>query len=247
MSSGGSTQTVNNFPEWAIPYAQDFLGRAGQVADLPYQPYEGQTVAQFNPYQTGGYNAIAQRAAQGSPVMDAASGEMTRTLSGGYLNANPYLDSMVDSAAADIRRSADATAGRSAGYGNTGLAQFTDRAVADASTRIRSEDYARERGYMQGALGMAPAIANQDYTDAQQLINAGNAFQGQDQRNLTDQYTRFQEARGYPQQQLNVLGGALGLPMGRTSTSEGGNGWGQALGTGLAAYGAYNSSQGGKG
>lgn len=241
-----SSTTVQNFPDWAVPYAQDFLGRAGQVADLPYQPYGGATVAGFNPYQTGAYNAIAQRAAGGSPVINAASGEVQRSLSGGYLNSNPYLDAMVDRSAADIRRNMQAIEGQTAGYGNTGLAEVTARAIGDASSRIRGEDYARERGFMQNALGMALPLGNQDYTDAQQLITAGNAFQGQEQRGLDDAYTRFQEARDYPRQQLGVLGGALGLPMGRTvtETETGGNRFGRALGSLLAAYGAYNSSQG---
>lgn len=247
MSSGGDTTTVQNFPDWAVPYAQDFLGRAGQVADLPYQPYEGSTVAGFNPYQSGGYQAIAARAVGGSPVADAASGEVQRSLSGGYLNSNPYLDTMVDRSAADIRRSSDAVAGRSAGYGNTGLEQITQRTIGDTSARIRGEDYARERGYMQNALGMALPLANQDYFDAGQLVTAGNAMQGQEQRQLDDTYRRFTEARDYPRQQLGTLGSALGLNMGRTETGPGTSGLGQALGAGLAAYGAYSSSQGGSG
>lgn len=246
MSGGTDTIQSNNVPEWAVPYAQSYLARAGQTADLPYQGYDGQTVAQLNPYQQAGYDAIAARAVGGSPVSDAASSEITRTLSGGYLGANPYLDSMVDRTAADIRRSADTAEARSAGYGNTGRAEVTDRAVADASAAIRGQDYARERGYMQSALGMAPTIAGQDYIDAGQLLGAGQGMQGQEQRNLTDQYQRFLEARDYPQQQLNTMGRGLGFNFGGSQQVPGANGWAQALGTGLAAYGAYNGGGSGK-
>jgi hypothetical protein len=200
----------------------------------------------LNPYQQAGYDAIAARAVGGSPVSDAASSEITRTLSGGYLGANPYLDSMVDRTAADIRRSADTAEARSAGYGNTGRAEVTDRAVADASAAIRGQDYARERGYMQSALGMAPTIAGQDYVDAGQLLGAGQGMQGQEQRNLTDQYQRFLEARDYPQQQLSTMGRGLGFNFGGSQQVPGANGWAPALGTGLAAYGAYNGGGSGK-
>lgn len=244
MSGGTDNIATSNVPEWAVPYAQGFMSRAQQTADLPYTPYEGQTVAQLNPLQQTGLNATAARAMQGSPVNDAAASELTRTLSGGYLNNNPYLDTLVAQQAADIRRSADTTAARSAGYGNTGLEEVTSRAIGDASARLRGEDYARERGYMQGAVGMAPTIANQDYVDASQLVGAGQAYQGQDQRNLTDQYQRFTEARDYPQQQLATLGRGLGFNFGGSQQVPGTNQWGQALGTGLAAYGAYNGGGG---
>ena len=179
--------------------------------------------------------------------MDAASGELTRTLGGGYLNGNPHLDTLVDRTAGDIRRSADAAEARSAGYGNTGREAATSRAIADASASIRGQDYARERGFMQGAIGQAPGIANQDYVDAGQLLSAGAGIQGQEQRNLTDEHQRFLEARGYPQQQLNTMAQGLGMNFGGSQQVPGSNPWGQALGTGLAAYGAYNGGgRGGK-
>jgi hypothetical protein len=167
MSGGSDTTTVQNFPDWAVPTAQDYLGRATQVADLPYTPYTGSTVADVNPYQMGGYQAIAARAAGGSPVMDAASGELQRTLGGGYLNNNPHLDRLVSQGQDDVMRRMDTLAARSGSFGNSGVNESTMRGLGDVSAQIRGADYARERGYMQSALGMAPTIANQDYTDAQ--------------------------------------------------------------------------------
>ncbi len=245
MSGGSDTTTVQNCPDWAVPYAQDFQNFARQVANQPYQPYEGQTVAQLNPYQTAGYDAMAARAMQGSPVSDAAARNLTDTLNGSYLNSNPYLDQVIDRSSRDVMRQFDAANARSGSFGNTGIAQATASQLGDLASGIRYQDYNNERQRQMAAVGMAPTIANQDYFDAQQLVNAGNAYQGQDQRNLTDQYQRFIEARDYPQQQLQTLGRGLGLNWGSTSTAPGSNGWGQALGAGLAAYGAYNGGGGG--
>jgi hypothetical protein len=248
LSGGSDNVTTQNFPDWAVPYAQDFLGRSQQVADLPYTPYTGQTVAQMNPYQTGAYDAIAQRAYQGSPVNDAAAGELTKTLSGGYLNSNPYLDATVNRAQGDVMRGFAPIEARSGSFGNSGLQESMGRALGDVSSQIRGQDYANERNRMVGSIGLAPQIANQDYLDADQLLKAGQGIQGQQQLNLDDTYRRFREAQDYPKEQLGTLGKALGLNYGSTSQVPGNNGLAQGLGTALALYGGYRgmSSGGGK-
>lgn len=246
MSGGSDTTTVQNFPDWAIPYAQNFQNFAQTVANQPYQPYEGQTVAQLNPYQTAGFDAMAQRAMQGSPVSNAAAGSLTDTLSGKYLDqsTNPYLNGMIDLASQDVLRNFNNAQAANGSFGNSGLQQNTASQLGNVATTIRGNAYNQERQNMLSALGYAPSIANQDYIDAQQLINAGAGFQGQDQANLTDQYNRFLEARNYPQTQLQTLGRGLGLNWG-SSTSVPSNDLAQGLGTGLALYGAYRGYGGG--
>lgn len=268
MSGGGDTTTVqqSGVPSWAVPYAQNFLNQSQQVADMPYQGYDGQTVAQLNPYQTAGIDAQAQRAYQGSPVNDAASSEVQKTLSGGYLNNNPYLSQMVNAASGDITKNYNnsvvpqltALDARSGSFGNSGVASATGQAqgqlaeqLGNVATNIYGTDYANERNRMQTAVSQAPTIANQDYVDASALQNAGNQYQQQDQKNLSDQYSRFQAAQAYPKDQLNTLGSALGLKLGgsSTSTGPGADPYAQALGAAAAGYGAYKSggsSSGGK-
>jgi hypothetical protein len=186
---------------------------------------------------------------QGSPVTNAASGELQRTLSGGYLNGNPYLDGVVNKAQGDVIRNYNDVAKpalesamvRSGSFGNSGLQQMQGAqqqqlqdSLGNISTQIRGTDYANERNRMQGAVGMAPSIANQDYTDAQALLQAGGAYQNQDQANLSDSYQRFLEARDYPKQQLATQGMGLGVNYGQQVTGPGANKTGGALGGGLA-------------
>lgn len=222
LFSGGmetSTQQTT-VPSWAQPYLAQYMSTAQNVAQTPYQAYQGQTVAQLNPFQVQGLNAQANRATAGSPVNDAASGELQKTLSGGYLNNNPYLDGIVQQAGRDVRTSLAPIEARAGSFGNSGVAEATNRALADSAMGIRANDYGQERNRMQSAVSMAPGIANQDYVDASALQSAGQGFQQQNQANLTDQYQRFQEAQNYPYKQLDTLGRGMGLNFGSTSTMQ---------------------------
>lgn len=258
MSGGGSKETsTTSLPSWAVPYAQDFLQRSQQQSNLPYQQYGGQTLAGLNPYQTAGLEATAQRAMQGSPVNGAASSELQRTLSGGYLGAgNPYMDSLVDRSQGDLIRGyqqsvipqLDMMAARSGSFGNTGVAQTGDEAqrrliggLGDISTSLRGGAYESERNRMQGAVGMAPQIANQDYVDANALQGVGGAYRAEEQLGLDDQLNRFNEQRDGSLRQLQILGGALnGGNYGSTTTGPGANRTAGALGG--AASGAMIGS-----
>lgn len=245
MSSGGNdTVTQTNFPDWATPTAQNFLNRAQQVSSLPYTPYQGSTVAQLNPYQTGAFDAIAKRAYEGSPVNSAASGELTKTLSGGYLNNNPYLDDLVNRSQRDVMNQFQGVESRAGSFGNAGVTEAMARGLGDVSSQIRGADYANERNRMTSAIGLAPTIANQDYLDAEQLLRAGQGYQTQEQLNLDDSYKRFREAQDYPKEQLGTLGKALGLNYGSTSQVPGNNNVAQGLGTALALYGGYKGATG---
>lgn len=305
MNGGSDTTTQqSSVPDWVKPYATNYMDQSQKVAALPYKEYSGQTTAQMNPFESQGLNAQASRALNGSPVTDAASGELQRTLNGGYLGgpvagnsqadaqnpyagSNPFLTGAINNASQDVinnyQRSVvpqlDAMDARSGSFGNAGVGLARTAAASDLTKNLgnvasgmRFNDYTQqgqygenaanrrfqagaqyagdtnsamqnERQRMTGAVGMAPSIANQDYTDAQALQNAGKGFQQQDQANMTDAYGRFQNAQNYPKDQLTTLGRGLGMNFGTTSTGTGpqANPWAQALGAGLAGYGAYKS------
>ena len=246
MSGGTDTSTTTNVADWQVPYMQNMQNFALQAANRPYTPYTGDRVADLNPYQTGAYDAMAQRAMQGSPVSDAAGRNITSTLNGDFLSqGNPYLTQQIDRASGDVLRNMDVLNARSGSFGNSGIQQNTVQQLGDVAGNMRYQDYNNERNRQMGALGMAPGIANQDYIDANQLLAAGQGYQNQNQRQLTDQYQQFTEARDYPSQQLATLRQGL-MPSASSSTSmPGANNWAQLLGAGLAAYGGYNSANGG--
>lgn len=261
MADVTTTQNIG-LPSYAQPYAQGYLGRAQQVADNPYQAYTGQRVADFAPWQQQAYQAQAQRAMSGSPVMNAANSQLQSTISGANLNGNPYLQSQIDQAQGDLARNWnnvqkpawDTSMQRSGSFGNSGIMQANQegqRMMQENMGRIgadmRFQNYGMERGYQQQALGMAPAFAQQDYNDINQLQSAGAAYQNQNQRLLDNAYSQFTESRAYPQQQLDVLGGALGRIQGNTSqTTSPGTSTGANVVGGLATgAGLYNLLFGG--
>lgn len=100
-----------------------------------------------------------------------------------------------------------------------------------------------ERGRQTAGLGQALGFANQDYTDANQLLTAGNQ-QGQFAQNDANQnYNWWQEAQNYPTNKLNTLGNAIGTVAGtgRTTTSTSP---GTSAGAGLLGGGILGSQLG---
>lgn len=77
-----TTTTQTSLPNWLQPYAEGFVQRAQQVADMPYQPYQGQTVAGLNQWQQQGLTAMGNRAMQGSPVTGWAQYAATNMMQG---------------------------------------------------------------------------------------------------------------------------------------------------------------------
>lgn len=62
MSSGGgkttTTTQASGPPQWAVPYFQGALGKAGDIANQPYTPYGGPRVADFSNDQLTGFDQV---------------------------------------------------------------------------------------------------------------------------------------------------------------------------------------------
>ena len=209
MGSSGSGTTVNKTepPAYAIPYHESLLRRAGGVAGQPYTPYPYARIADFSPEQEEGLQATANRARAGSPVMQAAQGNLTDTLQGKYLDSNPYVDSMVKRSQDDVLTRYGAQLGRN--FGNSGVNETVSRAAMDAGNAVRYANYGDERNRQMQANLFAPSAAAADYADAQALMGVGDVRQGQQQNLLNFGYDEFQRAMGYPYQQLDTLSSAL--------------------------------------
>ena len=90
-----TTSTTNAPLPWQEPYLRDYASRAQDQANKPYQQGPGSYTGP-NGLLMGGWQAAANRAQQGSPVMGAATGQMMRTIGGAGMDRkatmNPYAD-----------------------------------------------------------------------------------------------------------------------------------------------------------
>ncbi len=275
---------------WQQPYQQNYLDRAQNLGGAGYTPFGQSTTAAANPWQTSAWERTYNRGMQGAPEVSAGRDQLTSTINGGGFAANPYLQgenpflqSTIDSTLGDITRNYNQTVrpamgtaqARSGSFGNSGLAETQanqERNLASelgrASSNLRYGDYQNrsqlydnERNRQMSAVGQAPAFANVDYTDLQAMQQAGNSLQGQQQNELTSNFSQYLDARSWPFQTLSAQGQAMGAGGGATNATYSqpnkganvlggalagaqlggstgiGSGWGALLGGGLGLLG----------
>jgi hypothetical protein len=223
--------------------------------------FGGQTYANFAPQQEQALQMTEQRALAGSPLTREAQNQLQRTLSGEYLNANPFLDAQINAAtrgttqrfAETVMPSVQSSLGRSGRYGNNAATQqlFTNaqrtlaQQLADTEANIRGANYQNERGFMNQAIGQAPALAAQDYADLGKLAMVGEERQNMAQRGINEAMQRYQYENTIDQQKLDqFLARITGISpqAGQIGTTvaprQGSNTFGQLLGIGAQLGGA---------
>lgn len=201
-----ASQTVKqDLPDWAVPYAQEVLGKGSALAQAPYQAYTGERIAQFTPLQ--------QQAFQGAGAMrpSAATGEaVTRALDTSYdpyatgqfgaqvgQYMDPYMQSVVDIQQREAQRQADiAGTQRGAQAVQAGAFGGSRQAIMDAEA---ARNLALQKGDIQ-AKGLQDAYsrAQNQFNTEQQLreqsrqYGAGLGLQGL-QTALTGAGQQFQQ------------------------------------------------------
>lgn len=172
------SSTKTTMPGWLQDPAKDLVSQASELTSRPYNPYAGETVASFSPWQTQGYQQQADLATQGGPNYANASAQLGNTISGNYRPAatnanmdgrnpyagsNPYLANQIDAQSQDVLRNynmaakpqLEASMVRSGSFGNAGLQQMQGEqqrnlasSIGDIANRFRFQDYG-----MQAQLG----------------------------------------------------------------------------------------------
>lgn len=198
-----TSTTTTQFAPWAQPYAEGYLQRAQQVADQNYQPFPGQRVAGFTPWQQKGMEAMANRAMAGSPVLGTAQqalqGQMTQPQPGAavnpYMGPNPYLTSQIDQAQGDVIRNwntvqmpgFDTAMSRSGSFGNAGIGQVASQAASDLqrnlgdiSSRMRFQDYAQQQQLGESFASRSDAMTNAGRARVMQALGMAPAMAAAD-------------------------------------------------------------------
>jgi hypothetical protein len=148
--------------------------------------------------------------------MTQANQTLQDTLRGG--NTNPYLDSMVNKAQTGVMANMAGLQARSGSFGNSGIAEQGAKQMGQIASDMYGNAYNTDRANQMQALGMAPQYGQQAYTDAAQLMKAGQTQQDQAQQGKDFAYQQFQEKQNLPYKQMAAYTGLLGAG-GSTGTS----------------------------
>ena len=212
---GGNSTTVQSIPEELKPLAKQYTSQAINLSNTPYQAYTGNRVADLNNSQGQGIQAITDRATGGSATMDNAESNLNQMMSGG---TNPYLEGMVGNAMKQVGSQVNSQFGGS-NYGTTANQETLANSLGNTATSMYGNAYNTDQANRLSAIGMAPTFGNQAYTDASQLLNAGQLQQDQTQKGLDVGYENYLAAQNDPYKKLAAEGGIFGSNLGGTSTT----------------------------
>ena len=245
-----TTQTSSVDPA-LLPYLTQGLERAQSLFLTGQQPefFPGQTYVSPSAATT---EAIAQQEAiarQQSPVLQQAQqayqaslGQVGQTAAGGFLNANPYQQAMMEAATRPLTQqfSQAVLPGISSLYSRSGrlgsgsmeraLGTATEaygRSLGDITANIAGSQYQQERGLQQQAqlaqaqlAGAAPSFYGQQFLPSQTLAQVGAQQEAIAAQPLQEQLARYQFGQQLPYQQLQgYLSSVYGTPLGQYGTS----------------------------
>lgn len=222
---GGESVTTQNIPEELKPLASKYAQDAIALSNQSYTPFTGQRFADLSSTQQAGIGAIQDRAMQGSQTINNAEGQLNQIIAGG--NTNPYLDSMVGRAQDSVRSQFNTGAVNSGSFGNSGLQEQFQKGLGDVATQMYGQAYDQDRARQMQGIGMAQQFGNQAYTDAGQLLNAGQIQQDQAQQGLDFGYQQFQERQNDPYRRLAAMSGVFQGAPGQSSTTTNPHGGGK--------------------
>ena len=245
-----TTTSTSSIDPALLPYLTQGLQRAQSLFLTGQQPefFPGQTYVSPSAATT---EAIAQQEAiarQQSPVLQQAQQAYTSSLSGigntaagGFLNANPYQQAMMEAATRPLTQqfSQAVLPGISSLYSKSGrlgsgsmeraLGTATEaygRSLGDITANIAGTQYQQERGLQQQAqlqqaqlAGLAPQFYSQQFLPSQTLAQVGAQQEAILAQPLQEQLARYQFGQQLPYQQLQgYLSSVYGTPLGSYGT-----------------------------
>jgi len=221
------------------PTIQPYLSYGLQQAQQAYQGggpqyYGGQTYVSPSTTTQTGLQALEARASLGNPLLQSAQGQLQNTVSGGFLNGNPFFQGAFQPAAQAAQTQFQQTLGDigskaslAGRYGSGAMGSLQDRAagifgqnLANTAGQLAYQNYADERARQQAATMAAPAMAGADYQDIQAMLQAGQAREGYTGAQTQADIAKFNFLQNQPQQNLqNYLSLVYGNPLGKVGQS----------------------------
>ena len=223
-SGGGTSKTTTEIPVELKPLATKYTQEAMSLADQPFVNYNDPRYADLTAPQTQGIEMVQQRALEGSPTFDAANQNLMQMMQGGQ---NPYLDQMFENAAGRVASNVNSNFSLGGRYGSGAHTGTLADSLGNMATQMYGGAYENDQARRMQAIGMAPQFANQAYTDASQMLNAGQILQDQAQNPLDFQYQQFQEEQNLPYKNLAAMSGVFGSNLGSSSVTKSSGGGGK--------------------
>lgn len=215
---GGGTSTSSTqatIPDELKGAATALSNVATQVGNTPYQAYTGQGVADLNGYQNVALNQIAGQS-QNNAIQQQSESALSSMLGD---QTNPYLDGLVQKAQDSVKSNFNTNQVNSGSFGNSGVQQTLAQGLGDVATQMYGNAYNTNQANKLQALGLQSGVQNSAYTNANQLLNAGNMVQNNAQDQLDFNYQQYLNQQDYPLKQMQALTGVLGQNMGSTTTT----------------------------
>lgn len=181
MSTGGGTTVTNSSP-WsgAQPYLTDIMSQA-QGTYNAQAPSMG-----MSPITQQAMGLTAQRALDGSPLLQTAQNTVQNFAAGG--DTNPYLDQMAQKAASVTRDYAMAPFTMAGRTGSAANATYVTDAIGNVMNQMYGQQYSADQNRTLAAAQMAPGLANQDFMQLNQLLGVGQMYD-QAPWNLVNNYS----------------------------------------------------------
>jgi len=245
-----TTTSTSSIDPALLPYLTQGLQRAQSLFLTGQQPefFPGQTYVSPSAATTEAIAQQEQLARQQSPVLQQAQqaytsslGQVGQTAAGGFLNANPYQQAMMEAATRPLTQqfSQAVLPGISSLYSKSGrlgsgameraLGTATEaygRSLGDITSNIAGTQYQQERGLQQQAqlaqsqlAGLAPQFYSQQFLPSQTLAQVGAQQEAIAAQPLQEQLARYQFGQQLPYQQLQgYLSSVYGTPLGSYGT-----------------------------
>lgn len=271
---GSSTTTVQKADPWEgqQPYLTEIFQEAQKLYNnggLAPDYYPGQTVAGQSQWTQDALKMQADRAQNGSPLIDNASNAMNNITTGQALadnqglntlnqlsqEDNPYVDELYNRANSQVQADLDGNFNRAGRYGSGAH----EAAAADAANNLAAQMYsslwdkradaAAQAGQLYNtgvgqqvvASQTGQQLANQAYTDAAALSEAGGMMDDYNQQLINADIDRYnygeQQALLALQNYNNLIQGNYGGTSTTTGQQSGGSTVGNVLGGGLSGAG----------
>lgn len=227
------------------PYLEQGLSAARNLFMGGFQPqlYPGQMYVSPSEQTLTGLSQQEAIARQANPSLQAAQeayqqalGGTSFTAQGGFLNANPFQQRMMEAATRPLTQqfSQDVLPGISSLYSRSGrlgsgsmenaLARATEaytRGLGDITGTIAGQQYQQERGLQQQAIAQqallasqAPQMYAQQFLPSQTLMDVGAQREAIASQPLQEAMQRFSYSQQLPYQQLaGFLSSVYGSPM----------------------------------